>query len=423
MYLMRFSAVLGLCLFLLTPTYSQDEPARKDLDYRAIRSKARGRKHDQIKTPRGTIFYKVSIQGVYDNSMKIEHQDGFSVLEYGSIPKEWIDEFNIVEKVKRGSTRVTKSSHPKFNLSGKIIISGDINSAGGILVKVGDAYYVYADCATISGKKSISFQLEDGGPLQHAKYIECAEGVPLARVQVKISNDVVVPVKLPTQDACAKIQEHQFLYPLESQEKVRPLKFRSVSEHYIELSSSPRGSAGSVIMLGSKEAAGMLVGKMPERRVLGNDNSQYSQMQMKLVRLDLDYKWKKVSLSSYLTARKRLQSFDSETQLLKALSQCGIQGGKVSISATAEGLFKSHSKNRSVIDILKLRDMLAKKSMRANEKEIERKLNNILSSARRNSKKKMDAIVPNSLSWYHRYFLTQSITWRKSILTQMEPSS
>ncbi len=422
MYLMRFSAALALCLFLLTPAYSQDEPARKDLDYRAIRSKARGREHDQIKTPRGTIFYKVSIQGVYDNSMKIEHQDGVSILEYGSIPKEWIQEFNIVEKAQRGSTRNTKSSNPEFNLSGKITITGDINSAGGILVKVGDAYYVYADCATMSGNKKISIQSESGNPLQHAKYIECAEGVPLARIQVKVSGDDLVPVKLAPQGACAKIQEHQFLYPLESQEKLRPLKFRSVSEHEIELSSSPRGTAGSVIMLGSKEAAGMLVGEMPERQVLGTDNSRYSPRQMKVVRLDVDYKWKKVSLSTYLTARKRLQSFDSDTQLLKALSQCSIQGGKVSIPATAEGLFKSHSKDWSVSDLLKLRDALAKKTMRANEKDLERKLNKIHSSARRNAQKKMDAFPPRSLSWYHRYFLTQSITWRKSILTQMEPS-
>ncbi|MCP5535585.1 MAG: hypothetical protein H7A51_05030 [Akkermansiaceae bacterium] len=404
--------------------HAQETTPRDDLDYRAIRRQATGREHDQIKTPRGTIFYKVKITRIDDYRVTIEHQDGQSILDYDSIPPEWIKEFNVVARA-QSNTRASRTGQPatpEFDMSGIVSIGSESAGGAGILVKSGEAYYVYTDCATISSNAQLSMQLTGGKVLEYAQIIECAEGFPLARIQVKAPGDDVHPVVLASADAGSQLQAHQFLFPLKASDNLRPATIKAVESNTIELSyrisDSERGTA---MMTGDKVAVGLFLGKMPDdQRLASYDSRRFESRDLDLVRLDIAYQWKKVRLLDFLSARKRITDFDQKTLLCKAFGECRLSGGKVVIPGNALALFKSQTKNRHVEDLLKLSESLEKKSMRVNEKEVTRKLDNIIDSALRSSKKQMAKVSLDDFSWYHRHFFKESLDWRKGVVTRVE---
>lgn len=423
--------------FLMNTVFAQDsapekktEPVpaaepRADLDYRSIRRDAAGREHDQIKTPRGTIFYKVKIQRIDEHRISIEHQDGRSLLEYDSIPLEWIKEFNIIDKNKKGSpttsSRTKQPAAPVFDLSGKITITGDSHNGSGILVKSGEAFYVYTDCSIISGNSKITMKTANGNLLQAAQVIQCAEGFPLARIQVKPADAETIPVTLAPKDSGSKLQAHQYIYPLKEKQSDRPVKVRAIETNTIELSSRLSDEdRGLAIMTGSKEAIGLVLGKLPDNQRKNSGTARFKNDGVNVIRLDLDYTWKNTRMKDFLLAQKRILAFDGLTELYTAFSKCRHSGGKIQIPSDARSVFSKHDKDRNVSALLKFSDALDKKGMKANEKEVQRKFDSIVGSAMRSAKKQSAATSLTAFDWYHRHFFKESLSWRKTTLLQIE---
>ena len=403
--------------------FAEESTPRADLDYRSIRREATGREHAQVKTPRGTIFYKVKIQRIDDYRVTITHQDGLSTLEYSSIPEDWIKEFNIIERTKRrySSPRSTQSSIPEFDLSGMVSISGDSQGGIGFLVKSGEAYYVYTDCAIISGNKDLSFQAKNGKLLQVAQVIQCAEGVPLVRIQVKLSENEIKTIALADVGSGKNIQAHQYIYPLKKKDGNRAMKVSSVEGNTIETSSRfSKDDRGMAIVMASHKAIGLVLGKLPENQRLESNDHRFESHNVQLVRLDINYKWKTVRLKDYLLAKQTIIAFDKQTKLYKAISECRLSGGKIFLPSDIESISKINVKNRDINALVKLSNTLDKKTMKVNANEVQRKLKSIIDSALRTAKKEMAATNHNSFSWYHRYFIKESLDRRKRLLTQTE---
>ena len=416
---------LGL-FFLLIPLTTLIQSAEEtQLDYRAIRKEARGRQHDQIKTPRGTIFYKVKIVRIGDHSIEITHQDGISLLEFGSVPEEWVKEFGMTDKNQRRTktTQPKQAAAPKVDLSSQVKVEGDTTSGLGLVVTESDKYYVYLPCSVVSANEKIIIKAQNNTSIQYARVIECAEGLPLARIQIKLPDGSdAKPIQTADADAVAQVKKHQFLYYHSDSKDLKPLRFSSQDGKYLLAGNiSSLAKHGTAILLNSTQALGIVVGKLPESlRSSHTRPSRFDDRGTTVALIGTPLKWKKVKLKDFLSARNRIQAYDSETDLIEAFSSCSASDGKISFDGSnAQSVFKKHQKNSSVTALLKLNDTLNKRSMRANEAEVTRKLNGILGSVARKSKRELNALPPKAFSWYHRHFFQNSYERRKSAVDSL----
>lgn len=417
------SRIFPLALFLLTVLsgYAEEAAPRDDLDYRALRREAVGREYEQIKTPRGTIFYKVKILRVDSHRVTIDHQDGRALLEFGSIPEQWVKEFNLAEKGagKKRAARGGRPAVPEFDLSGTVKVGGDAHGGAGLLVEADGAMYVYTDCATVSGNKKITVQSNDGTVLRLANVIECAEGVPLARIQVKPPGGDVRAAALAGREV--ELKEHQYLYLLEPGKAPRQIKVRKAESGKIDTTAGvTAANSGQAVMNGAQKAVGIVLAELPDGQRIDSPGTRFESRRAEVVRLDQPFRWKKVPLANFLNARKVMLAFDTQTKVAEAISKCKLSGGKIVYPPGSKALFVAGSKNRNVSDMVDLHDKLENQSIKANENEVQRKLDSIIGTALRRAKKQAEAFSPASVGWYHRQFLTQSLAWRKRVLLELE---
>lgn len=356
------------------------------------------------------VFHKVVVDSVEDGRITISHHSGRATIELASGPPEWRLLLADFDTGKAEAPSVPVTGTPDEVLRAIVVIEGDSGSGTGFLVDDGGATYLYSAAHVISGNKTLTVKLRDGGRLTKFGAFQASEGSDLIRIAVEEEVGHAL-----TLTSTSSIVGRSIIAAGNSGgggtvgfERGR---VDGVGPESVEISAGviQGNSGGPVLDAETFEVVGLVTHLVQGREDKWAKETRFSDIRRFGCRLDRTWKWRELPIGRFLAEGRAVGELTETNELLAS----ALNPGEWS------RLFTHSDQNHPIVrEIRGLRQWIDERGgsgLRLSEADRDKRFAAVLRSIRLNSKAQLRGFNSESYVWFHREMADSALKWREEL--------
>lgn len=306
-----------------------------------------------------------------------------------------------------------------------LIVEGDQSVGTGFVVKIDGRFFFYTCAHVLSGNTRFVIKNASGRTFSQYGGFEYADGADLVRLEI------LEPVEtaLSLADASTKVALQSEIASLgngggKGVVSLVQGKVLGISDDKIEVDAGViAGSSGGPILDKTTGCVlGMVTHLSAERVDIWSEGSRLGEVRRFACRLNKEWKWKKMALTTFLGESKSMEIYDELTRVLFATAALSptVHGMRleqtVGGSQTVQSILLKNAKMPLVSNILRMNRSLAAKRMTLSEFDLKKKFRSVIGDAVSLGQRNHSAMGVDQMSWYHRQQMPHSVKMREEVL-------
>ncbi|MCX6868581.1 MAG: hypothetical protein NTV46_20720 [Verrucomicrobia bacterium] len=305
-----------------------------------------------------------------------------------------------------------------------VSIEGDVTRGRGVLIQADGKTWLYSAAQVMSGNTKLTIKSADGTALTKFGEFQVATDTSLVRLEIQQE----IPVKI-TMDNTASVDASTPLVAVIAEPNggaLQALDCRIAkttgNDFEIETYGTQQSQGCPLLAAGSgKVIAIFCTGTTSADLTLWQNPQQTtgSDARTRAARLNRPIEWKTSSLNGFLDERRKIDDLNKTTRLLHALASVRVAGTFLQLggalgggSTTMTQVLQQNATNPLVVALKKVQTDLSNTKVRVAERDITRRLANILGDAQNAGTRQVQEFKGTVISFYHRPIADTSLKWR-----------
>jgi len=376
-----------------------------------VREHASGMRFPEIKSKAGESFEKVVIGEVTPTTVTFRHAGGDTTLAASECPSLWVDLFGLSSS--RAAAGKASAPATETEMARAIaVIEGDRSNGTGFFCRAGGKIYLYTAAHVISGNSRLEVKLRDGTVVRKFGALEAAEGADLVRLPV--DQEIPDVLDISPESGIATVGEQVLASGNAAGSGTVGFesgKIMGVGPASIEIDAEviQGNSGGPIIDAASGRALGVVTHLTAGRDDRWAKDTRFSEIRRFGCRLDRVWKWKKVSVETFLKEGRAVLALQEQSELMIAALQPSQWKTEVFIR------LRDNPLSRDIIALDFWMEEQKQGGQRFSETDRKKRLRGVLESARHRSRGQIAAFKGDSFTWYHRDLADKEFLNREEI--------
>ena len=315
-----------------------------------------------------------------------------------------------------------------------VLIEGDRSSGTGFLVNQAGHVFLYTAAHVLSGNDRLVVKMNDGAVLRKFGGLAAAEGADLVRLEVLDAVKDTDTLALAESISDVTIGTPIIAWGngggagVVAREQGKVLGF-SADSLEVDAAIIQGNSGGPVVRATDGKVLGVVTHLTAGRGDVWAAGTRHAQVRRFACRLDREWQWKGLPVTTFLQDAKRLEGFDRITRLSFAMaalepSDAGLRLDlRLPNGVTAAKIIEENGDAHLVKDLLDLNKRLGEKKTKTSGTDWHRQLRGIIDGCLAECGQTATNLTPERMAWFHRHDAELSLQWRKNAVTLLRERS